>query len=370
MNTTNLKQDLDNLVRDVTPEAGFGAGVASKVRARKRARAAGVGVACVALLGLGVGVTTQLGTGAHTPAPATSGHAMPRPAPTMTGTDGMPTRAVPTRRTDVVKDGIRVRSQVGGDALVVGFIGDVGQGQATLRWDVTTTQVAIAAECYLPGRDAQRAAQVQVRVSLVGSQGFLSQGSCGTLDPREHELRPNWTPGEPGQGWAELTAGKPAGLRVQLVDARSGKPVAAGSARFAAAVYNLGRQRVVSDPRNGKAVAALPEVLEHQGYTYRLQQLVTGTPSRNQQPVSTPGGTPFLVTFGSAGLGVDSGLDPNGSADAVRLVGLDTDPGLVGGGGWQTVPQPSRAPGKVRLVREGTVPDTGADFVAIYALEQ
>lgn len=371
MNTTGLKHDLDSLVRDVTADRDFASGVASKVRARKRARAAGVGVACVAVLGLGLGATTQLDTGTRAPAPAASGPVATQPTPTMTGTDGMPTRRTPAAPGDVAKDGIRLPAQVGGDALVVGFVGDVGQGQATMRWDVTTTHVSIGAECYLPGADAEQAKRLQLRVRLVGSEGFVSQGSCSTLDPRSQQLAPSWTPGEPGQGWAELTVGKPASLRVQLVDATSGKPVAAGSARLAAAVYNLGPQRVLTDPQTGKPAAALPEVVEHQGYRYRLVDLVAGAPSQQQRAVTTPAGAPFLVTYGSAGAGVGSGIGtPDGAADSVHLTGLDADPGTVANGGWTTAPQPARAAGTVQLVRDGTVPDTGVDFVALYTLQK
>ena len=372
MNTTELKQDLDSLVRDVTTDRGFAAGVASKVRARGRARTAGVGVACAALLTLGAGLTSQLGSGTHTPTPATSGHAAVQPTPTMTGTDGMPTRSLPAAPRDVVKDGLRIRAQIGGDSLAAGFISDVGQGQATMLWDVTTNHVAIGAECYLPSGAAEQAKQVELRVRLVGSEGFVSQGACSTAPPAGHELVPGWTPGEPGHGWTELTVGKPAGLRVQLVDAKSGAPVAVATARFALAVYNQGPQRVVPDPRTGQALAALPETVEHEGYRYRLVDLVAGAPSRKQPAVATPAGAPFLITYGSAGTPVGSteGWSAEGGGHTVRLTGLGTDPGAMTGGGWTTAAQPARAAGTVQLVRDGAVPDTGVDFVAIYTLEE
>lgn len=370
MNTTELRQGLDHLVADVTADGHFASGVAAKVRARRRARAAGVGAACVALLAIGAGATVQLtGTGARTPGPATSGHALPQPGPTMTGTDGMPTRAVPTAPGDIVKDGLRIRARVGGDSLAVGSIGDRGQDQMTLWWEPTTTHVSLGGECFLPGADKATTERIRLRLTLVGSTRSLGGGSCGSEAPRDL-LPATWTPGLPGEGWEELTVGKPAQLRVQLVD-DTGKPVHFGSARIAAAVYNTGPQSVIVETRTGKVVAALPEMLERDGYGYRLAG-VTSRPAGERLPaVETPAGTPFFVTFGSAGVDeAPSSKAYVADGPVIRLEGLSTSPAAFSGNdGWTTAPQPARAAGTVQLVREGPKPSSGVDFVAIYTLE-
>ncbi len=369
MNTTDLREGLDHLVADVTADGHFASGVAAKVRARRRARAAGVGAACVALLAIGAGATVQLtGTGARTPGPATSGHALPQPTPTMTGIEGMPSGIVPPEPSDIVKDGIRVRARIGNDRLVAGLIGDPGQDRLTARWVPTTNHVSYLAECYDSGSTAGRLSDLHVRASIQGDGGFV-ETNCQSGAPTPELPDNRAIPGEPGQGVPNLVVGRPARLTVTVVD-KNGRAVRDAGVRLVAAVYELGPQSVIVETRTGKVVAALPEVLERDGYRYRLAS-VTSRPAGERLPaVETPAGTPFFVTFGSAGVDEASGKAYVADGPVIRLKGLSTSPASFGGnGGSVTAPQPARAAGTVQLVREGPKPSSGVDFVAIYTLE-
>lgn len=368
MNPTDLKQDLDLLVRDVVADGHLAAGVASKVRVRRRARTAGVGVACVALLGLGAGVTTQLNGGTRTPAPATSGRAVPMPTPTMTGAgDGMPSRAVPPAPGDVTKDGLRFRAQVGGDHLAAGVIGDPGQSLAKVTWVPTTNHIAYAAECYVTGGSAPSAEDLRVRATISGLDGYFETG-CQTGLPSGGDVSGGFAvPGDPGAGAPGITVGQKATLTVAIVDKR-GHAVSRPDVRPVGAVYNQGPQSVIVDPRTGTAVVALPDVIENNGYNYRIAG-VTSKPSGEHLPaVTTPVGEPFLVTYGSTS--TDGVVDtPTGTEQGgiVRLAGLlDESPATVSNGGRVTLPQPARGTGTVQLVREGPAPTSGVDFIAIY----
>jgi len=280
----------------------------------------------------------------------------------MIGSDGMPYRAVPDTTGDVVKNGLRYRARVGDDTLAAGFIGDAGQGQFTIVWDPTTTHASIGAECFLPGLTQEKAAAYMVQVGLEGKAGFFgSQCSAGL--PAERDLPAGGAaPGEPGQGWSELTVGRSARLRVQLVDAQTKKPAAVAGAQLTGAVYQLGGQQPVVDA-SGRTVATLPAVLEHQGYRYRFLAMQAGPAGTTPLPhLATPAGVPFLVTAGS------TGSDTSPDAGTVYVTGLDAQAGSTSGG-WQTVPQPARAAGTVGLRTEGKAP-TGTAFVAVYTLER
>lgn len=366
MNMTDLKQDLDSLVRDVSADDRLAAGVASKVRARKRARAAGVGAACVALLALGAGVTTQLNGGARTPTPATSGHAMPQPTPTITGTDGMPTRAVPLAPGDLVKDGLRFRAGVAGARLAAGAIGTPGQPSLELEWTPTTTRVTIAAQCWAVEAGADGVPAVDLQVSLDGSSQMDLQGACVPGSPLPVLNATGLTPGKTGAGWDLLQVGHPARLTFRTINGKTGKPVTDKSVRITAAVYYRGPEQLIMDPTTGEALVALPEQIEHEGHRYGLARLVSGPSDEKLAAAQTPAGEPFLVTFGAVGAGsVTDSLVPIG----VRLTGLSLDTGVLEGG-WTTVPEPARMAGSVELVREGPrTSSRGVDFMAIYTLD-
>ncbi len=357
MNITDLRDELhtraDGLAAD--PEA-IRAGVADRITATKRWRAAGAlgGLGAVVLVA-GLVLTNQPGRPA-TPVPAASS------AGVTLGADGLPTRVVPSQPGDVVKGGLRYRAQVADDRLAAGGIGDEGQGQLTMLWEPQTTHVSFSGECYLPGVDPEVAKRITLRLSLVGSTGFFGS-QCGSQLPADRDLPPGGVaPGEAGQGWSELTVGRSAGLRAQLVDTRTGKPTSFDTARIAAAVYELGEQRSIEDD-SGRVVGAIPQVVEHQGYRYLLETVVHRPLGSGSLPtLEAPVSGPYVVTFGTVGTG-----EPSADPGFLQLDGLASDTSLVQEGGLTTAPQAAGS-GQTLALRlgEGTAPKVGYGVIATY----
>ena len=359
MNLTDLRDELSAHADDLGPAPDLRPGVAARVRRTKRRRAATGAAATLALAALAVGVVTDLGRPAPT-VPAGRSSSTTSGAP-MIGSDGMPYRAVPDARGDVVKNGLRYRARVADDTLAVGYIGDAGQAQFTMMWDPTTTHASVGAECFVPGLSQEKAAAYLVKVGFEGTTGYFAS-TCSGGRPALRDLPPGGaTPGEPGQGWPELAVGKAAALRVQLLDARTQKPAAVDGVLLTGAVYEQGARQDVVDA-SGRTVATLPAVLEHQGYRYRFLAMQAGPGGRTPLPhLATPAGVPFLVTAGS------TGSDTSPDAGTTYVTGLAREAGATSGG-WQTIPQPARAAGTVGLRTEGKAP-TGTAFVAVYVPE-
>jgi hypothetical protein len=363
MNLSDLRDELTAHADDLGTAGDFSPGVAGRVRATKRRRAVAAGsLATLAVAALTVGVLPSLGR----PAPILPAGSPSSAAP-MVGADGMPFRSVPDAPGDIVKDGLRYRAAVAGDTLAAGFIGDRGQGQFSLLWEPTTTHVSVGAQCWLPGLTGDEAATYMVTVSLAGSRGFFG-GSCSAGRPAERDLPARGTvPGEPGQGWTELTVGRAASVSIQLVDAKTNQPASVDGAQLTGAVYELGSQTTVKD-LSGTPVAALPHIVEHQGYRYRLERLST-SPLRSGRlsPTGAPAG-PAVVLWGSAG---DTVLATTpGSPSSLRLDGLRNTGESRPVGSWGPTPVPAGSARTLSLVAEGPRPNSGTAFIAVYTLER
>jgi len=360
MNLSDLRDELDLRAHDLEADAStISAGVAGKVRATKRRRTAAGAVAACAIAAI-AGLTAWNGMKPPTtPAPAVTKHVT-------LGADGLPSRVIPDAPGDVIKDGLRYRAHVADDRLAAGFIGDRGQGQFTLLWEPTTIHVSISAECYLPGLTADEAQTYMVTVGLEGHEGVMGSW-CSAQRPEIPDLPAGGAiPGEPGQGWTDLTVGQTARLRVQLVDAKTKEPRAVDGALLTGAVYELGPQAKIADEA-GKTVAVLPDRIEHQGYTYRLVGTVAGPLAKGYLPeVTTPRGIPFLLTWGSAGVVLPS-AGAGSDMGHLQLSGLDEASGRgIEGGGWSTVAQRARGGGSAAIRVEGPQPKHGIAFIATY----
>jgi len=222
------------------------------------------------------------------------------------------------------------------------------------------------AECYLPGLTQDEASAYLVTVGLEGRTGFLGSRCTGGR-PTERDLPAGGAvPGEPGQGWTELTVGRSARLRVQLVDARTSKPAAVEGAQLTGAVYEQGSQQAVVDGA-GRTVASLPVVIEHQGYRYELVSM-TSSPLSSWRDLTTgvPAGM-ALVTWGSVG---DDLAGSSSTADAgMRLTGLPDGTEGHGYGSWGTSPVPVGSDHTVTVTAGGKRPGHGTGFLALYRLE-
>jgi hypothetical protein len=369
MNLTDLREELTAHADDLGPAPDLRAGVAAKVRATKRRRAATAGAgAALAVAALAVGVMASVGRPAPTVPAGTPSSAAP-----MIGADGMPFRPVPDAPGDVTKDGLRLRARVGDDRLVAGLVGDRGQSRLSLAWEPTTTHDSVGAECYLPTLPDDQARKYMVSMGIEGAQGSFGT-QCGSRRPSERDLPAGGgIPGEPGQGWSELTVGRTARVSVQLVDAKTHQPVVVEGAQLTGAVYELGTQRLVLDEA-GNAVVALPEVIEQHGYRYRLTALTAGPLAAGALPELGPptagaprGGIPdgpFFVSWGSAGKDL-TGVDVPGSTLSLRGPKETVSRGF---GAWGLMPVPAGSAPTLRLTAEGHRPDHGVAFIVVYTL--
>ena len=370
MNLTDLREELTTHADGLGSAPDFRAGVAARVRRTKRRRAAATGAAAtLAVAALAVGALTGLGR----PAPPVPAVPAGPPSSVSTRTSpaldagGMPFRVVPDAPGDVVKDGLRLRARVADDHLAVGAIGSVGQSLVTADWTPTTTHVSLTGECYLPGADPAVLQRAQLRVRLQGAEGYFGTG-CRDSAPTDRDLPAGgWVPGEPGQGWPELTVGRPEQVLFEVVDGRTGTQLDLPGVRVVGAVYEQGESRPIQDEA-GTTRAALPEIVEHQGYRYRLTAVSSGPLRAGGLPqlgLTTRG--PILLNWGSAGDGLSPGLAPAGTRE-LRLEGVPAGPEARGYGTSGVVPLPS-TPRSLRLVAHGPRPDHGVAYIAVYTLE-
>ena len=363
MNVTDLRDELTTHADDLGAAPDFRAAVATRVRRAKRRRATAAGAATLAVAAVAAGVVAGIGRPAPA-VPAGSSTASASAAP-MVGADGMPYRIVPDAPGDVVKDGLRYRAKVADGTLAAGFIGDPGQGQFSLVWTPTTTHVSLGAECYLQGLTDEAAGAYSVTVSLDGGKGLIGS-SCTGGAARVHDLPAGGgILGEPGQGWKELTVGKAARVRVQLVDAKTNRPASVDGVQLAGGVYELGSQQPVMDA-SGRTVASLPLVVEHQGYRYELGGLTTAPlASWHDLTSGVPAGM-ALFTWGSVG----DNLPTSGTSESgTRLSGLPDGAEVRPYGSWGTDPAPAGSDHTVTVTTVGKRPAHGTGFLALYTLE-
>jgi hypothetical protein len=355
MNITDLREELHLRADELSADPStLRAGVTARVTTTRRRRAAGVGGGVgAAALAVGILLTSQPGQ-----------QVVPAPAITSTrialGADGMPSRSVPDAPGDVIKDGLRIRARVADNVLAAGVIGDAGQRSISTTWTPTTSHISYNAECWLPPDTDRRVAEkTMVRVSISGIEGFFAS-FCQTEPPVGRDLpASSIVPGEPGVGHPELEVGVEATLTVELVT-RAGARTTVPGARLAGSVYDLGLERRIEN-EFGSAVVALPELIEHQGYLYRLETLVTRPAAEGPLPeAATPADVPFLVTYGS------SPPTRYPKVGTLYLTGLDTESAHLENGGRDIVPQPARPEGRVELRAEGARPIDGVAFLGIY----
>ncbi|MGO4597365.1 hypothetical protein [Terrabacter sp. 2RAF25] len=363
MNLTDLREELTAHADDLGTAPDFRAGVAARVMQTKRRRATTAGAgAALAVVALAVGVMTSVGR----PAPSVPAGTPSSVAP-MLGADGMPLRTVPDAPGDITRDGLRLRANVAGDHLGVGVIGSVGGSLITADWTPTTTHVSLTGECYLPGADQALLQRAQLRIMLQGAEGYFGTG-CRDSAPTDRDLPVGgWEPGEPGQGWPELTLGRREEVVMRVVDGKTGRQLDLPGVRIVGAVYEQGDRRAIRDGA-GTTRAALPEAVEHQGYRYRLTAVSSGPLATGGLPqLDLPTTGPVLVNWGSAGDGLTGTSAPDGTTE-LRLEGLRDGAQGRGYGASGVVPVPAGAARSLRLVAQGARPDHGVGFIAVYTL--
>ena len=202
------------------------------------------------------------------------------------------------------------REDVAGRTLAGAAVGRPGQAEVGVPVAADPGELALAHTCegLPPG--------YQVRVGLVGRQGYLSSGRDCAEDTFDPGGSPNF--GLPGQ-WRSGAA-----LRIWVV--RRGQPVADGEIddlRLGLAAYAL-----ADDPRT-VAGHDFARVIEHAGKVWRLERTVTGT-GADLPRLTVPASGDHVVT--------DWVVASNRTPYAVSIDGASDDqtwisgPGASGGG--------------------------------------
>lgn len=256
----------------------------------------------------------------------------------------MPTRVPPTSTNDYVVDGFRYLSKVGGRTLVRATIGSPGQNTLAFEFTPSSKHVRVAPFCLGDGTH-----RVDVRINGVEAP---YPHEC-QLERRELGERA-YSAGVPGEGWPGVKVGQSNTVTVRLVD-RRGETVT-GRARIGVGVYQDGeKQRLVV----GDLSIEIDKLVDYGGYNYRLVDVRTAVAvAKKWLTIPTPADTPFVVGYGSAGIGEFGELQLVGLKHHATS-GTDVD-GFVLTGQW---PHPAGV-ASIRLVQGE--PKKGMTYIAIY----
>ncbi|TWD79658.1 hypothetical protein FB561_0722 [Kribbella amoyensis] len=206
--------------------------------------------------------------------------------------DGRDPAPLPTGPADHIRDGFRFRDRIAGDRLATAVIGDRGQSQVTTSFTATGKPISLRGFC--TGNDFGFDPRYDLRISVDGVER-ISGCSATTTDAG-------------GSGGATLpdvaTAGRVVEVTAKLTD-RTGRDISVPQARIGVGVYEKGAQRTVDE-------AAVDEVVEYEGRTYRLQQLRTAPAATARKvTIETPADTEYLLLSGSSALGTDKTVSAN-----------------------------------------------------------
>jgi hypothetical protein len=116
-----------------------------------------------------------------------------------------------------------------------------------------------------------------------------------------------------------------------------------------------------------RVLAEIPEVVEYHGYRYRLDGMSTGPLASGPLPRTSAPAGPSVVVWGSAG---DTALTATpGTPGSLRLDGVREAREDRSLGTWGPTPVPAGSARTPSLVAEGSRPDGGTAFIAVYTLE-
>lgn len=245
------------------------------------------------------------------------------------GTDPAP--AGPPRPPDVVKGAIRFPGAIGGDTLHKAVVGDIGQ---EFSFELTTPdgETEVRPVCELPGTKADiDKSTYWVQVLVNGRMRVTSPCGAGEGAKAGEQHWSRWVKrGDPGLNLKGMEPGRRATITVRV--ARGNPAVATPSpnrgAQIGVGIYGLGPMRVVERDLEG---VRIPEVVDHQGRTYRLADVQTRWAEQGPAKwakrdasvtVRTPAGAPFLVRYLTIGRDSDGYLPALG-VRTLRMTGID-----------------------------------------------
>ncbi len=278
------------------------------------------------------------------------------PIPTVTS-ELVPTRIPPAAPGDQVDAGLRFRAKVGGNTLAAAAVGDLGQNSVQLKFKPTGAALVLANFCSANNGETENPPyEISVRIGSVERRTGCHADSTDVGTTSAVSI--TWPASD-----AEVEA------TATLVDLK-GRPVTVKDARIAFGVYFQGPQRVVTAP-DGSAIS-LDEVIEANGYTYKLADLKTADAATTRQfSIDVPTDKPYVFGAGSTKLGTSKTV----SGDVVGVTGmyLSTDPSLPGavddfgfGTYAQAAGQPSTQPGVATFKLQEGRPTKGKIILAVY----
>lgn len=304
---------------------------------RARVATAMVGtVAAVAVAAIGIGPSVL---GIERSEPATP----PTTTPTsgLTGApDGLPRRVPPTDPRDYHRDDARFRYQIDGDLLRAAQISAAGETSVGFTIDIGKPDMTLRVFC-----TAAPGAKERMEVLVNGVRRRFADG-C-PVDAQSQI--------DGGSSSFPIPAGTTS-VEARLVDDR-GVPVADSTARVGVAAYATGAHRTIGE-------TWVPELLEHNGYLYRLSKFEHRSARDNAAlDVATPAGTPFLIAAGSSGNDTFA-IDRDGTGTTSGRGGDLND-----GGGISRLAVAARPAGRIGVYRIGPGPGTGELLIGLYLPE-
>lgn len=281
------------------------------------------------------------------------------PIPTV-NSDLVPTRIPPTAPGDQVDDGIRFRAKVGGNTLAAAAVGDLGRNSVQLKFKPTGAALVLRNFCSANnGEYANPQYEISIRIGAVERRTGCEADSTDVGTTSGASI--SWPASD-----AEVEA------TATLVDLK-GRPVTVKDARIAFGVYFQGPQRIVTAP-DGSSVA-VDEVIEANGYTYKLADLKTADAATTRQfSIDVPTDKPYVFGAGSTKLGTSKTV--SGDVAGVTGMYLTTDPSQPGavddfgfGTYTQAAGQPSSQPGVATFKLQEGQPTKGKIILAVYLPE-
>lgn len=280
------------------------------------------------------------------------------PIPTIDPYQLVPTRIPAAGPGDQSKDGIRFRAKVGGNTLAAAAIGEPGQNSVQVRFKPAGAPLVLKTFCTANNGEYQQPLYT-ISVRIGTSPARLTSCSAETTDVG--------TASSSSIPWPASTETVQA--TATLVDLK-GRPVTVKDARIAFGVYFQGPQRIVTAP-DGSSVA-VDEVIEANGYTYKLADLKTAEAATTRQfSINVPTDKPYVFGAGSTSLGASKAV----SGDVAGITGmyLSTDPSqpdAVDDFGFGTSVQPAghplENPGVATFKLQEGHPTKGKYILAVY----
>ncbi|MFC0628616.1 hypothetical protein [Kribbella deserti] len=318
---THLNSQADDL--DTSTDSPVPALKARATKLRRRRRVA-AGLTAAAAVAAVISIAASVLPDNSTPDPIER----PSTVQPSVGPDGLPVRVPPPDSRDIAKDGYRFRYQPGGETLLAGEIGDPGKSDLKLTVKPKSNRLTIRFFC---NTSEERPGGWRISI-VVNGQFRLTEDRCPpkgsdpALDGFSYNLQPL-----PEEKWV----GKDLRVRLLIADSAN-QPILVPDMRVGLGVYDSGKYRDISTD------VSAPEIIEHQGAKYRLDQIVSlddsgdGAFSERTGPLNTP----FIALYGATG-NASAQFDPDGGLSG------PPDSTEVEGPGISYRPIPARPDGTV-----------------------